>query len=271
MRLITRLVFVCVVLCVIAAVNFCVAHGQITVESSPEWWKQLTPSERFALMQARRNNVIAERTNAISKIKREYLGRYPLAGFGITFDIVEKDEIAGVGNDSDTLIFGVKIVSVWKGSPADRAGIRPDDWLMKVDRVPICTVMFTFTDEKGPAVVRPPLLDTCLEMVADVFRIVSINDRAIFIEVERNGEPKIFTVSRRHDIGQEFTAYLKENLPFWENLLMGHDAFLEGLREKNRDESVPYSDFVQLQSIRETISEIMRHIAVAERSQIHKK
>ena len=207
----------------------------------PEWWTKLTSFEQFTLVKTRMGEVISE-VAGVKPALQKYLIKYPFTGLGISYE-------PSANKEGDTEGFnGVKVVSVWKNSPAARAGILPGDWLIKVNRYDVCeevALTGALDAEKAP---------NCMNNALDAFRSIS-TDKAAPIEIEREDQVMEFMVAKEPGIGQELALAIEQFTPDLDLVLAVEKQALnemaETLPEMYDNPGKLYFSFVGLEKMRD--------------------
>ena len=236
-----RLVHFLLAMLLWAMLGSALAFGQDKTEypEPPEWWTRLTPFEQFSLVKTRMGDVISEH-HEIKPALQKYLDKYPLTGLGIGYEPAVRN------GDSST---GVKVVSVWKSSSAARAGIRPGDWLVKINRYDVCSVLSLAGDGQGGKQKQ-----SCMDNANDSFRSIS-TDRPSPIEVERDGQILEFMAVKEPGIGKELVLAIEQFTPDLDRALAVDKKVLntmaEALPEMYDNLAKLYHYFVVLEKMRD--------------------
>ncbi|MDP3731088.1 MAG: PDZ domain-containing protein [bacterium] len=220
-------------LCAVSANSFpAFAQDKSEDLQPPGWWAKLTPFEQFTLVKTRMGEVVSEQAG-IKPALQKYLVKYPFTGLGISYEPSVKKEEGVEG------FHGVKVVSVWKNSPAANAGIRPGDWLLKVNRYDVCP---------------KNRFSNCIDFAVDAFRSVP-TDRPAPIEVEREGQILEFMVAKEPGIGQELVLAIEQFMPDLDHALAAQKQVLnelaETMPEMYDNSGKLYSYFVRLEKMRD--------------------
>lgn len=176
----------------------------------PSWWNSISVEEKQAILKAMANvlaNVTKEQT------LKDGLAKYPFMGVGVSYeaDLKQKTE--------DARVYGMRVSSVFKDSPAARAGIQPGDWLVSVNGESICdpqnhssTVMFprkASDEEYGKSFDQ-------LKACSDNFKklVQGAHTSEIVLQIERDGTLFVYTVAKA-EIGEKLALHNFLRYPAW--------------------------------------------------------
>lgn len=157
-------------------------------------------------------------------------------------------------------VFGIKIVGVWLGSPADEAGIMPGDWLLSVDGKPVfgksSTVSAKQSDSDEELSKKEELVKTALANAQK--NLDEAPGEKVAIEVQRDGKVRTYKVGRA-DVGAQIKPFMAKNMAAWEEVwATAHketQKFLEELTAAGQDEKKIDGLFLKLKDIYERFME----------------
>jgi hypothetical protein len=148
----------------------------------------------------------------------------PTRGTGIEYAPRLKDQ------DEVRAIWAVQIVQIYRNSPADKAGLRPNDWILAVDGTYLCNLVIPRAEflERDVEVELTGKADTATRLFRESPEtytiIVQRRPDNVVDEVGTNDQFNEVELSiTQGPVAPEVSAYIKANLERW-------DAYLQGLR-----------------------------------------
>lgn len=136
---------------------------------------------------------------------REEGKRYPFHGMGFSYRATAREERA----ESGSVRYGVRIVAVFKDSPASAAGVRAADWLVSVNGQNITDGFVKEGDDSDAALKQ--LLDQVTELTQQ-------SHEPVLLVLQRD-EKWIAVSVGKADIGLAIRGFWDSRTPVWEKSL----------------------------------------------------
>ncbi len=186
----------------------------------PDSWNNFSPDDKLEILQADVKALRADaKENVVSEIKNR-LAAFPFTGLGVSLDMQVKEE------NASSKKFTVRIVGVWRGSPAEQAGIRPGDWLVSVHGEPSCQLA---PNPRSTARSTDDALKACLDSVTKMIR--EANGHEVVLQIEREGVLYVYHVGRQ-ELGLDVRVFILWGSQTWERDLKIQARKLDALAEK---------------------------------------
>jgi len=132
--------------------------------------------------------------------------------------LLERKRYPEADRDFSERMWGVHVAGVWKGSPADRAGIRPGDWLEKVGSGPV--LRRENSDDEDSPVLRILLGrdpdDAPLHAFAE--RLIRQEGNKVKLQIRRNGSLKDYHL-KKEVFGDDVVRFIDERRIRWMAML----------------------------------------------------
>lgn len=168
----------------------------------PDYWTRLTPTQKHSRLDLDVQLFLQE------DFYKVYQTQFPKKIMGLMWQGALKSET------KDAEEYGVKILRVKKGSPADSAGIRPGSWLASVNDVESCQATVP-KERKDLAALK--LANEKFGAYMECFKTFAkkaLEAEEIVLRVDQDGKVGAFRV-KKVEMGQEVADYLKKNRPAW--------------------------------------------------------
>ncbi|MDP3963862.1 MAG: PDZ domain-containing protein [bacterium] len=205
----------------------------LSAQETPEWWNEWHPSEKmmmlhYAMVPTLRENVI---NGALIQEIEDRVKIYPYRGIGITLPIGIKT------NENPNLELGVRIGTVVHGSPAERAGIEPGDWVLTVRGERVCDATSSTVPypKNSTEAQREEAYKSAYACAMRAAKLIGGSGAETLIEIEHGGEgfTRTFTVSVAIiDVGKEIPDLIAARLPDWERQLAALREPIEKLEQR---------------------------------------
>ncbi len=236
------------------------ATSQESQDQLPEAWKELEPAFKSEWLSTQIARDIEFATKNGPQQLDELAKSLPFTGVGIQHWLETKEQNRAGG------VIGFRIHAVYVGSPADKAGIQPGDWILGINDTPACAISYTQEDFGNGA--KSQELQRCTEQIENAF---SQAQGAITVTVERAG--KMHTASLvRTAIGQELAAEVSGKLGNWKQVFANTASELTKLAERvkaaGKDNAKLDECFLELQKQKEALQKPGKEFSEMEKRHI---
>lgn len=162
-------------------------------------------------------------TGGLEMLKR-FRSNFP--HFGIGASIVPKAEVKQLGDGRIFFYKGAVIDSLLKDSPASRAGLRKNDWIISVNGKevsppPVLVQIFDQysakeMEEANKTLAENPQVQSALRQYAELaLELLEGESGTVTLVIERGEERKEITIEKQM-VGEEIASFIDQNLDGWE-------------------------------------------------------